>query len=221
LSAAALDPRVRHGLEAQLQALHERTSAGERRVGWKIALNDPRVQQALGISRPVIGYLASGTAVSGTGPHSLAGATRPAVEPEIAVHVAGGGAVAGLGPALEVIDVDMPFDDLERVMAHNVFHRAVVLGPVSAGRTTLDGLSARFLRDGEEQHAIDVPDAAMAPADVVALVAGYLDAVGASLQEGDVIIAGSLVTALPGAPGERFELHVDGLGSVALNLTGD
>ena len=134
------------------------------------------------------------------------------------MHVGEGGAVAGLGPALEVIDIDMPFDDLERVMAHNVFHRAVVLGPVSAGRTSVDGLTARFLRDGQEQHAIDVPDAAMAPADVVALVAGYLDAVGESLREGDVIIAGSLVTALPGAPGERFELQVEGLGSVALEL---
>jgi 2-oxopent-4-enoate/cis-2-oxohex-4-enoate hydratase len=218
LSAAPLDPRVRRGLEAQVQALRERTGAGERRLGWKVALNDPRVQAALRITQPVIGYLASGTEVRASGTHSLAGATRPAVEPEIAVHVGAGGTVAGLGPALEVIDVDMPFDDLERVMSHNVFHRAVVLGPVSAGRTTLDGLSARFLRAGREEHAIDVPDAGMAPEDVMALVAGYLDGVGESLREGDVIIAGSLVTALPAAPGERFELQVDGLGSVALDL---
>ena len=33
-----------------------------------------------------------------------------------------------------------------------------------------------------------------------------------------MIIAGSLVTALPAAAGERFELEVDGLGSVALQL---
>ena len=218
MSAPPLDPRVRGGLEAQLHSLQKRTAAGERRLGWKVALNDPRVQQALEISQPVIGYLATGTEVDAGGTHSLAGATRPAVEPEIAVHVGAGGTVAGLGPALEVIDVDMPFDDLERVMAHNVFHRAVVLGPVSSGRATLDGLSARFLRDAQEQHAIDVAEAGMAPEDVIALVAGYLDAVGESLRGGDVIIAGSLVTALPAAPGERFELQVDGLGSVALDL---
>ena len=199
-------------------ALRERTAGGERRLGWKIALNDPRVQQALEISQPVIGYLASGTEVRAGAAHSLAGATRPAVEPEIAVHVGEGGVVAGLGPALEVIDIDMPFDDLARVMAANVFHRAVVLGPVTEGRTSVEGLDARFLHDGEK-HPIDVAEAALAPGDVIALVSGYLDAVGESLAPGDVIIAGSLVTALPAAAGERFELQVDVLGSVALELT--
>jgi 2-keto-4-pentenoate hydratase len=215
----SLDPRVQRGLEAQGRALHERMAAGERRIGWKIALNDPRVQKALEISQPVIGYLASGTAVSAEGVHSLAGATRPAVEPEIAVHVGEGGSVAGLGPALEVIDVNMPFDDLERVMAANVFHRAFVLGPVTQGRRSLVGLEARFRRNGSDEQAIDVADAAMAPGAVTALVSEYLDAVGDSLQTGDVIIAGSLVTALPAAAGERFELVVDGLGAVALGLT--
>ena len=73
-------------------------AAGERRIGWKIALNDPRVQKALEISQPVIGYLASGTQVGAEGIHSLAGATRPAVEPEIAVHVGEGGTWRDSGP---------------------------------------------------------------------------------------------------------------------------
>jgi 2-keto-4-pentenoate hydratase len=42
---------------------------------------------------------------------------------------------------------------------------------------------------------------------------------GEARHVGDVIIAGSLVTAMPAAPGERFELEVDQLGSVALTLT--
>ncbi len=218
MNAAALDPRVQRGLEAQVRSLHERVAAGERRIGWKVAFNDARVQQALGISQPVIGYLASGTEVSPGGTHSLAGATQPAIEPEIAVHVGEGGTVAGLGPALEVIDVDMPFDDLERLMAANVLHRAVVLGPVTEALASVDGLNGRFLRDGEQQHAIDVAAVAMVPGGVIALVSGYLEAVGESLQAGDVIIAGSLVTALPAAAG-RFELQVDMLGSVAVELT--
>jgi len=219
LSAESLDPRIRSGLESQLAALRDRTGAGERRLGFKVGLNDLRVQRALGIEQPVIGFLASGTEVTAGSSHSLAGATRAAVEPEIAVHVGEGGTVAGLGPALEVIDVDLPFDDLEHVMAGNVFHRAVVLGPVTEGRSSLDGLSARFLRDGREEHAIDVAAAAMPPGEVVALVSGYLAAVGASLRAGDVIIGGSLVTALPAAPGGRFELEVEELGSVAVELT--
>lgn len=212
-----LDDRVRRGLEAQLRELRARTADGERRLGWKVALNDPGVQRALAISRPVIGFLASGTEVRTGGVHSLAGTTMPAVEPEIAVHVGEGGAIAGLGPALEVIDVDLPFEDLERIMAANVFHRAVALGPVTAGTSKVAGLTARF-GDGREQHSIDVAAAAMDPAEAVALVAGYLEAVGDSLERGDVIIAGSMMPALPAASGGRFELEVDGLGAVALEL---
>jgi 2-keto-4-pentenoate hydratase len=219
LSGPALDPRVRSGLESQLAALRTRMESGERRVGWKVALNDPRVQQALGISAPVIGYLASGTEVPAGGSHSLEGATRPAVEPEIAVHVGDGGEVAGLGPALELIDVNLPFEDLARIMSANVFHRAVVLGPVTRGAAHVEGMRARLLRDGAEEHAIDVGSAAMDPSAVVELVRGYLDAMGERLLAGDAIIAGSLVTALPARAGERFELHVDGLGAVALELT--
>lgn len=219
MSGPALDPRIAGGLEAQLRSLRAREAAGERRVGWKIALNDPRVQRALGITRPVIGYLASGTQVSAGTAHSLAGATGPAVEPEIAVHVGEDSTVAGLGAALEVIDVDMPFDDLERVLAGNVFHRAVVLGPAQEGAASVDGLAARFRCPGEEVHEIDVAAAGMPPAEVIALVSGYLDAVGEFLRAGDVIIAGSLMTAVPAAAGERFELEVERLGGVALELT--
>ena len=218
MSSAALDPRIRGGLQAQLRSLRGRTAAGERRLGWKVGLNDPRVQQALEIRRPVIGYLASGTQVSAGSAHSLAGATRAAVEPEIAVLVGEDGAVAGLGPALEVIDVDMPFDDLERLMAANVFHRAVVLGPVSRGAASLDGLTAAF-RHGGEELTIDVAAAAMAPEEAISLVSGYLEGVGDALQPGDVIISGSLVTALPATPGDRSELRVDGLGDVMLEFT--
>ena len=51
-------------------------------------------------------------------------------------------------------------------------------------------------------------------------MSGYLAAVGrVAARPGDVIIAGSLVTALPAAPGERFELQVEELGSVAVGLT--
>jgi 2-keto-4-pentenoate hydratase len=219
LSGRPLDPRIKRGLEAQMRGLHGRLDAGERRLGWKIALNDPRVQQALRIPAPVIGSLATGTQVTSGEGHSLAGATMPAVEPEIAVHVGDDGAIAGLGPALEVIDVNMPFEDLERILEHNVFHRAVVLGPMTAGLTAVEGLGARFLRNGREEHAIDVSAAAMDLDEVVALVAGLLSAVGESLRPGDTIIAGSLVTALPAAAGERFELQVDRLGAVELSLT--
>ena len=71
--------------------------------------------------------------------------------------------------------------------------------------------------DGEET-TIDVAQAALDPAEVVLLVSGYLEAVGDALSAGDVIIAGSLVTAVPLGGDERIALEIDGLGSVALEI---
>lgn len=213
-----LGPAVLAGLEAQATRLRERLAAGERRAGWKIALNDPRVQTALGITAPVIGYLTSETVLPSGSTHSLAGATRPAIEPEVAVHVGQDGGVAALGAALEVIDVDMPFEDLSAILERNVFHRAAVLGPAAGGVPELSGLAARMRRDGDEDIVIDVAAAALDPAEVVHLVGGYLEAVGDSLQAGDVIIAGSLITALPLKEDGRVELEIEQLGSVALDV---
>lgn len=213
-----LSPAVLHGLEAQAARLRERTAGGERRAGWKIALNDPRVQRALGIAAPVIGHMTSATVVPDGSSHSLAGATRPAIEPEVAVHVGENGEVAGLGAALEVIDVNMPFDDLGAILEGNVFHRAAVLGPAVAGIESLAGLTARMTRGDGEETTIDVAQAALDPAEVVQLVRGYLEAIGDDLRPGEVIIAGSLVTAVPLSGNERVVLEIDRLGSVALEV---
>ena len=213
-----LAPAVLWGLEAQAERLRTRLAAGERRAGWKIALNDPRVQHALGIGAPVIGYLTSATVVPSGATHSLSGATQPAVEPEVAVHVGEGGEVAALGAALEVIDVDMPFDDLGAILERNVFHRAAALGPPVPGVAGLGGLTARLRHPGGEEVTIDVAAASLHPADVVRLVGGYLEAVGDGLRAGDVIIAGSLVTALPLEGDGRVELEVDSLGAVTLDV---
>jgi 2-keto-4-pentenoate hydratase len=218
-TGADLSPAVVRGLAAQAARRRERMNAGELRAGWKIALNDPRVQRALGIGAPVIGYLTSATVLPDGARHSLAGARRPAIEPEVAVHVGEEGRITGLGAALEIIDVDLPFEDLEAILEGNVFHRAAVLGPRVAGVTDLAGRTARMTRGNGEGTTIDVAQAALDPAEVVRLVSGYLEAVGDTLSAGDVIIAGSLVTAVPLGGDERVALEIDGLGSVALEIS--
>jgi 2-keto-4-pentenoate hydratase len=216
--APDLGAAVLAGLEAQAARLRERLASGERRAGWKIALNDPRVQQALGITAPVIGYLTSETVLPSGATHSLSGAARPAIEPEIAVHVGQGGGVAALGAALEVIDVDMPFEDVAAIMERNVFHRAAVLGAAGTGVPELDGLTAHLCREAGDEITIDVAAAALDPEEVLHLVGRCLEAVGDGLRAGDVIIAGSLVTALPLEADGRFELEIERVGSVALDV---
>jgi 2-keto-4-pentenoate hydratase len=50
-------------------------------------------------------------------------------------------------------------------------------------------------------------------------VRGYLEAIGEELRAGEVIIAGSLVTAMPLGGDERVLLDIEGLGSVALDVS--
>ena len=46
----------------------------------------------------------------------------------MAVRVGDDGAVAGLAPALELVDLDISFDDIEPVLAGNICHRGVIFG---------------------------------------------------------------------------------------------
>ena len=99
--------------------------------------------------------------VPNAGTVSFAGWTKPVAEPEIAVHMgkdlASGAdrsatiaAIAALGPAIELADLNPPPDDVEVALAGNIFHRHVILGPPDPGRAgaKLDGLVGHIFRRG-------------------------------------------------------------------------
>ena len=199
-----MDERVGRGMRRQLEA------APADRIGWKLALNAPAIVEALGIGEPALGGLSESRVASGT--HSLAGAHQPAVEPELLIEAGEGGAVARLGVALEVVDFDRPLDDVEEVVATNIFHRAVAFGslgdPVSPERAVF--------RVNEEERG--VVESFEAPADTLAFVDRFLREVGAELVPGDLVIAGALVAAVPVQPGDVASLDVDGIGSVELRF---
>jgi 2-keto-4-pentenoate hydratase len=147
------------------------------------------------------------------GHEDVAGWTAPMLEPEVAIRVGEAGDVTALAPAIELVDIDLPFDDIEAILAGNIFHRAVVLGDERSGGAAAG--RCRVLVDGEE--------AATAPVDcdvegTIAHVAVYLAEHGARLSPGDVIIAGSLTTPLPAAAGTRIEVEVGELGSVSVGV---
>jgi len=228
----AADPRIARGLEAQLRAWRSRIERGERRVGWKIGLNVPAVQERLGISEPVIGALSSGGELNPGASHSLAGGTRVGIEPEVAVHVSAAvpagesreraaAAIGALGAAIEVVDIDMPFDDLERILARNVFQRAFMLAPEVAERAggDLDGVALRVRRNGVEQESARAADLLGNLADVVILVADLLAEAGEALSAGDVIISGSLTPIVWVEVGDRVEVDLGPLGMLETSFT--
>jgi len=186
-------------------------AGGAEAVGWKVGFNLPAVWPALGIDAPVAGYLTSATVVEPGAEVAVGGWVAPTLEPEIAITVGEGDTVAALAPAIELVDVDLPFEDVEAILARNIFHRAVTFGPPGE----LDAFACRVVRNGEE---VRTADATEDPAETVARVSGFLRAHGAQLRPGERIIAGTLTPPLPVQAGDHVTVDLGALGSVAVRL---
>ena len=199
-----MDERVERGMRRQLAA------APDDRIGWKMALNAAPIMEALGLEEPALGWLSRGRVASGE--HSLADSTQPAVEPELLLEAGDGGTVARMGVALEVVDFDSALEDVEEVIAGDLFHRAVALGEL---RPAVDPGEAVFTLGGEERARISEFEP---PAQTLAFVAGFLERLGERLAPGDLVIAGALAPAAPVVAGDLAELAVIGAGSVSLRF---
>jgi 2-keto-4-pentenoate hydratase len=227
------DPRIVQGMRRQSALRAERLQASAKLIGWKVGFGAPAAMEKLRISGPLIGFLLDRALLPSPARISLAGWHKPAVEPEIAIHIGrdvpadadqdtARDAISALGPALELADVDGPNDDVEAVLAGDIFQRHVVLGPADTSRAgaRLDGLIGGVTRSG---RALDVPSDLEANTgrliDIVRHVATATAKFADGLHAGQFIIAGSIVPPLFIESGETvtFELHPIGTVSVAFD----
>jgi 2-keto-4-pentenoate hydratase len=208
-----LDPRIAAGMQSQLELRRARLAAGERALGWKVGFGSPEARARLRTDRPLVGFLTDATLRADDAVVPLAGWTAPVLEAEIAVQI-GSNAIAA---AIELADLHPPPDDVREILAGNIFHRHVVLG----GFVEHDPgeVCARIFRDGEQIAATDEPAAATGEvADVVRWTAETLAACGESLRDGDIVITGSVVPAIPIATGEHFRVELPPLGALEVTL---
>jgi 2-keto-4-pentenoate hydratase len=217
-------------MEAMLARRAEVLASGEEPLGWKVGFGTPQVMERLGTSASLVSYLVRGAVLESGSTVSLGDWAKPVLEPEIAVHLsadvaAGAGrdevaaAVAGLGAAIELADLDPPPTDPEAMLAGNLYQRAVLLGPV---RSDVDAADVRAVvrRNGEVEGSTDEPTAAVGdPLDVVAHVAATLGAAGARLEVGSVIITGSVIPAPSVAPGDEVTVELSPLGTLTVSFT--
>ena len=227
------DPRIVQGMRRQSALRAERLQAGARLIGWKVGFGAPAAMEKLRISGPLIGFLLDRALLPSPASISLAGWIKPVAEPEIAIHIgrdvagdadhdAARAAISALGPAIELADVDGPNDDVEAVLAGDIFQRHVVLGPADTSRAgaRLTGLTGRVTRSG---RALDVPGDLEANTgrliDIVRHVAAATAHFADGLRAGQFIIAGSVVPPLFVEAGESvtFELHPIGTVSVTFD----
>jgi 2-keto-4-pentenoate hydratase len=205
---------------------------GARRIGWKIGLTAPAIQQQFGVHEPVFAcLLAEGLCKSG---HVFRRDTliEPGFENELCIvldrdlaadatpaDVAA--AVARVHPAFEIIETRGDFThELALALTDNGQQKAFVLGE-GVDRDALPELSAVTVRvriNGAEA-AVATGDAVLGhPYNAVAWLAAKLAPFGERVRAGDYVMSGSFTRQFPLARGDRIEAAFGGIGSVTATL---
>jgi 2-keto-4-pentenoate hydratase len=233
-----------HGIEHLGQAYDVQDAFVERRrqaraaapVGYKIGLTSQRMQAMCGIDSPIAGVILD------TDVH-LSGATlhrsrygRLGIEFEIGVRVGRdleaavlpstvaelGAFIEGVCPAVEIVD-DRNADysgglDVLSLLADNSWNAGVVLGEFRRDWPDLDTIEALVTCNGAVIDRGRGGDVLGHPFESVLWLARHLASRGSALRRGQIVLTGSIVPTRFPAEGESYELHLTGMGSVALQV---
>jgi 2-keto-4-pentenoate hydratase len=188
---------------------------GAEPLGWKVGFNLPEFQRKLGIDAPLAGFLTTNGLLEDGAQWSIGDQGEVVVESEVAVEIGDDGrSIAALLPALELADPPDLDQDVDTILAGNIFHRAVAFGP--RVETRAPG-SARILVNGEVQHEND--DAGAQLEEMVDAVARRLAEADEELRAGDRIITGVLAPPHKAEPGDTVRLELADVGAVELRFT--
>jgi 2-keto-4-pentenoate hydratase len=235
LTAAWEDPRISRGMAEQLRRRRELLSAGDKPLGWKLAFGGPAAMERLHINAPLVGFLLQSALLPSGSTVSLSNWKKPAAEPEIAVHLgkdlpanadrpAAIAAIAALGPAIELADVDHPSEDVEGTLARNIYQRHIILGSNDTTRAggVLDGFTCRVFRNGAEIACASDPQTLQALTgemiDIVRHTANLLAAFGETLRAGQIIIAGSIIPPIWVAGGEEIVFQLAPIDTISIRF---
>jgi 2-keto-4-pentenoate hydratase len=216
----------------QLGRLRDARARGMPRAGWKVGLNFPEVQARLKLGHAAVGWL--------DGHHVVASGGTFAAEPEAKLHVeaevclrighavaAGTGpdeaaaAIAGIAPALEIVDYAKPWDGLTVILGHSMFHLATVRGTELATLPPGAALGERWPEVRVKGEAVRRARADLVPAhlgEIVAFVADFLAPYGETLAPGDLLLSGSYTDPVPVERGDVVAASYGDLGTVGVTI---
>jgi 2-keto-4-pentenoate hydratase len=217
----SIDPRLAAALATQFLQWRATLGQGATRIGWKLGVGDrERIGDEL-----AVGHLTSATCLDPGAAYHADDAGDLRADAEVAFELGrdvdpndpagAAAAIAGVGVALEIVDLARPPDDPVSVVAANVFHRAVAFGPFQPARPA-DGIRGRLLVNGRTRASAPVP-AADELAGRVQAAARLLGAMGERLEAGDRIITGSVVQVAV-TVGDQVVAGLGPLGRVDLSI---
>jgi 2-keto-4-pentenoate hydratase len=212
------DERIARGMKSQLGDRRRAIAHDDRGLGWKLGFGTAPAMEKLGIEAPLVGYLLESARLESGAVVDISNWDNPRLEPEIVARVGEDGGIAAIGAAIELVDPDPSASDPEAILETDIFQRSVMLGPVTEGADVAD-VTLRLYVNGEEVASVDdVTEATGDLEGLVAHVAKTLEAAGESLERGDMVICGSIVTALEISPGDDVEVRLAPLGSLAVSF---
>jgi 2-keto-4-pentenoate hydratase len=225
------------GYEVQ-KIVHRRGSAGRRRVGRKIGLTSPAVQQQMQVDTPDFGVLFADMAYGDSQPIPFGELLQPRVEAEVAFvlgsdlpdpDVTGPEVLQAIDfvvPAIEVVDSRIADWDISifDTVADNASSGLFVTGGAPRSLGDIDDLRASEMAltvDGDVVSSGTGAACLGHPLNAVVWLANVVAERGEPLRAGELVLSGSLGPLVPVRAGTTYEAHISGLGSVRAIFTAE
>lgn len=235
-SIAPLRDRLAVADQATAYAIQEANTqrglaAGRWLVGRKIGLTSLAVQAQLGVNQPDFGMLFADMAVGDGEPVALGRLIQPKVEAEVALVIGRDlthdrhtyadliRATEYALPAIEIVDSRIENWNIRFVdtVADNASSGLFVLGgrPVKLADLDLTACAMEMKR-GETVVSTGNGRACLgSPLNAAVWLADMMVRCGRPLQAGDIVLTGALGPMVAVQSGDRFDVRIDGLGTVS------
>lgn len=216
----------------QRAGIARRIDAGARAVGRKVGLTSPAVQAQLGVDQPDLGVLLDDMGHPSGASIPLSGLLQPKVEAEVAFLLGTDLVDGDLGPdqvrtavdhaiaAIEIVDSriagwDITFAD---TVADNGSSALYVLGATTRTLAEVEPAEVEMTltRNGEVASTGNGAACLGDPLLALGWLARTARAFGEPLRAGQVVLTGALGPMVTVEPGDTFEAHISGLGTVSV-----
>lgn len=219
----------------QTVGIANRIASGQVRVGRKIGLTSPAVQQQLGVDQPDFGVLLADMAVPHGGVVAAGRLLQPKVEGEVAFRLGADldgelsresvrAAIAAAHAAIEIVDSRIAGWDISIVdtVADNASSGLFVVGERAVALTEVEpvDVAMSLYRNGELATSGEGRACLGDPIEALLWLARTAAHYGDPLRAGEIVLSGALGPMVAVEPGDVVRVAISGLGQVEVSFAG-